>query len=354
MSELEQRLFMAMIDAFELAGVYLGHRLGYFQALTGLGNASAGELAAAAGTNPRYTREWLEQMAAGGLIAVWEQSDNSDARRYALIPGTEGVLTDTDGSNALIHNVRAVISALAAAPELVDHYRNGTGMSFAEFGVDMREGQALANRRGFLDDLATEWMPALGDVHARLRDEPGGRIADIGFGAGWSSIALARAYPDATVDGLDLDAASVALAQANADDAGVGDRVQFKVQDAANPELVGQYDLVCSFECVHDLAEPVVVLRAMRDLLGEHGAVLIGDIAAPEDFNSPGDLFDRISYGFSVFHCLPVGMDGENAVGTGTVMRESTLRSYAAAAGFGSVTVLPIEHPMWRFYRLNK
>jgi len=352
-SALEARLTAATVAAFDLGIVYLGHRLGYFHGLSELGNANSGELATAAGADPRYTREWLEAAACSAIIDVYEQSASSDARRYALIPGSENLLTDESGALPALHDLRCVLAAISQAGNLVTHYRDGTGMSFSADGDDMRIGQALATKQSYLVALPTSWLPALGDLHNRLRDQPGGRIADIGIGAGWSSIALARAYPLATVDGLDLDPASVDLARANAAAEGMFGGVNFQVQDAADPTLAGRYDLVCAFECLHDLTRPVRVLRAMRALLGSGGAVLIGDIASPDLFSAPGADSDRITYGYSLFHCLPVGLDDDNAVGTGAVMRTATVRSYAAAAGFTGFAVLPIDHPGWRFYRLT-
>jgi 2-polyprenyl-3-methyl-5-hydroxy-6-metoxy-1,4-benzoquinol methylase len=154
------------------------------------------------------------------------------------------------------------------------------------------------------------------------------------------------------VDGLDVDEASIAEARNNAAESGVGDRVNFEVRNAADPGLAGQYDLVTAFETVHDMADPVGALRAMRALVAEGGAVVIADERVAEEFTAPGDEIERFMYGWSALHCLPVGMVDPPAVGTGTVMRPATLRGYAGEAGFRDVDILPIEHDFWRFYRL--
>jgi 2-polyprenyl-3-methyl-5-hydroxy-6-metoxy-1,4-benzoquinol methylase len=173
------------------------------------------------------------------------------------------------------------------------------------------------------------------------------------MGYGWSSIAMARAYPKVTVDGLDLDPGSVAAATRNATQAGVADRVSFANRTAADPGLAGRYDLATAFECLHDMSEPVAVLRAIRELLAEDGSVLIGDIKADETLVAPADDIQRTFYGWSVLHCLASGMDGPNPAGTGTVFRPAILRRYAAEAGFTNVEIVPIEHETWRFYRLR-
>ena len=141
------------------------------------------------------------------------------------------------------------------------------------------------------------------DIEARLRDGRPARIADIGMGAGWSSIAFAKAYPNAIVDGFDLDEASVAWANQNARDEGVADRVTFHVRDAGDPALAGQYDLATAFECIHDMWNPVATLNAMLRLVGPRGTALVMDERVDDEFSAPGDEIHRLMYGFSFLHC---------------------------------------------------
>ncbi len=226
-------------------------------------------------------------------------------------------------------------------------------MPFEDYGADLAEGQAGTTRPQFRHLLAQEWLPAMPDVHARLEANPPARVADVGMGLGWSSIAIAQAYPNVRVDGFDLDEASVAAARANAEAAGVADRVAFHVRDAGDPDLAGRYDFALAVECIHDMPNPVAVLGAMRRLVGEGGPVLIVDEKVADRFTAPGDEVERYMYGFSILHCLPVGMVEQPSAATGTVMREATMRRYAEEAGFGAVEVLPIEHDFFRFYRLT-
>jgi 2-polyprenyl-3-methyl-5-hydroxy-6-metoxy-1,4-benzoquinol methylase len=197
-------------------------------------------------------------------------------------------------------------------------------------------------------------------VDQRLLGDPPAKVADIGCGAGWSSIAIARAYPNVRVDGFDVDGPSIELARRNAAAAGVADRVSFSVQDVTDPalaeRLAGSYDLVAAFEMVHDVAGPVEVLRTMRRLAREDGAVIVMDERTEEQFTAPGNPMERLFYSISLFVCLPWGMAGatpeQPSAATGTVMRPATLRRYAQEAGFQSVEILPIEHDFFRFYRL--
>jgi 2-polyprenyl-3-methyl-5-hydroxy-6-metoxy-1,4-benzoquinol methylase len=235
---------------------------------------------------------------------------------------------------------------------LLQAFRNGDGVPYADYGADLHEGQAAFTRPMFDRLLGSEWLPAIPDVHARLEGEPPAHVADVACGEGFSSLAIARAYPKAIVDGLDLDEASIEAARTHLAGSGVEDRVTFHLRDAADPELAGRYDLVYIHEALHDMSHPVRVLSACRELLGSGGSVVIGDERVADSFTVPGDDVERFYYGFSVLHCLPVGMVGEGAAGTGTVMRSDTVRRYAEEAGFRTFEVLPIENDFYRFYRL--
>jgi SAM-dependent methyltransferase len=226
-------------------------------------------------------------------------------------------------------------------------------VAYADYGVDLREGQAEINRPPFLESLPNEWIPAMPDIDQRLRGEPPARVADIGCGAAWSCIGIARAYPNVRVEGFDSDPASVELGQANVREAGVADRVNVSARDASDAELSGQYDLVAVFEAVHDMADPVGALRTMRRLMAPGGAALVVDERVAEEFTAPGDDIERLMYGWSFLHCLPAGMAEQPSAATGAVMRPSTLRSYALEAGFRDVEVLPVEHLFFRLYRLH-
>ena len=150
-------------------------------------------------------------------------------------------------------------------PQLIDAYRTGGGVPYAAYGADFRDGQAAFNRPGFVHELAGTWLAALPGLHARLTAGERVRIVDVACGAGWSTIEMARAFPNATIVGFDVDDASIADARRNAAMARVADRVVFEVHDGADlPD--GSFDLVTIFEAVHDLSRPVAVLSEVRRL----------------------------------------------------------------------------------------
>lgn len=342
----------AAIGTFEIATIAIGLRLGLYQALADRGPLTAAELAARTGTAERPVREWLEHGAVNGHLDVATDSDDPATRRFALPAAHAEVLLDRDSLDFNAPTPFQVLAAVGSMPLVLESFRTGAGFSFGDTGSDMREGEGAANRPAYMGPLVLEWLPAIGDVDVRLRSDPPARIADVGCGLGWSSIAMASAYPKVTVDGVDLDPTSVEIARRNAAEAGLGDRVGFVVADAASPTLDGRYDLITMLESFHDMAHPVRILSALRGLLADDGSILIVDMKAGERFVAPGDRLERYLYGWSVLSCLHDGLQN-GGVGTGTVMRPATLRGYALEAGLPGYEVLPIEHDTWRFYRLR-
>ncbi len=351
--ELVERLFGAVLGMNDLYMVYIGERLGFYRALVEIGPATSAELSAAAGTHERYTREWLEQQAVTGILEVEDPGEGAPARRYRLPAGHEEVLTGRDSLNYLAPFARMMVGIVRPVPAVLEAFRSGGGVPYADFDADFCEGQGEMNRAQFVNLLGSEWLPAVPDVHARLEADPPARVADVACGTGWSSIALATAYPKVRVDGFDLDEYSIELARRNLAGTDLADRVSFEVRDAADPVSQGGYDLVTVFEAIHDMSAPVEALRAMRGLLAEGGSVIVADERVADSFTAPGDEVERLMYGWSVLHCLPVGMAEQPSAATGTAMRPETLREYALAAGFRDVEILPIENDFWRFYRLR-
>ena len=345
------RLFNSTIGALELLHVYLGERLGLYRALAA-GPLTEAQLASKAGINQRYAREWLEQEAVAGILVVEPGDAEEDRRRYSLPRGHAEVLIDADSTNFFAPAAQGLVAIAGVMPNVMEAFRTGGGVPYEAYGEEMRSAISSLNRPGFLNLLGSTWFPAIKDVDRRLRSQPPARVADVGCGTGWSSIAIARAYPLVEVDGFDLDQASIEDARRNAKASGVADRVTFEVRDAADPRLAGAYDLVTAFETIHDMSNPVGALRAMRALRKGDGAVVIADEKVAEEFTAPGDELERFMYGWSAVHCLAVGMVGPESAGTGTVMRPSRLREYARKAGFTDIEILPVESDFWRFYRL--
>jgi 2-polyprenyl-3-methyl-5-hydroxy-6-metoxy-1,4-benzoquinol methylase len=348
---LVERLSLDAIGAFDLFSVHIGERLGLYRALADKGPLTSSELAEAAGINERYAREWLEQQAASDILAA--EGDDEASRRFRLPEGHDEALLDVSSLNYIAPIARAVLASIRPIDALLEAMRTGAGVPYADYGEDLHEAQAAFTRPLFENLLGSEWLGGVPEIRDRLLADPPARVADVACGQGRSSIEIARAYPQVQVDGIDSDTASIVFARKNLEGSGVEDRVSFHDRDAADAGLAGRYDLVTIFEALHDMSYPVEVLRAARGLLAGGGVMLIGDERTEESFTAPAGETERLYYGYSIFHCLPVGMVGEGAAGTGTVIRPATVRRYAEKAGFSSCEVLPIENDFWRFYLLR-
>jgi len=345
-----ESLFMACLASMELANVELGITLGLYESLAKHGPMTADELATSADIVTRYALEWLAQQAMAGVLEVENVEEDSSARRFNLPKAHAHVLIDDD-SDACMKPCAAVVPWLAKALDVMTaEFRTGDGAAFAEF--DLHDIQAAFTRPVFRNHLVQSWLPAVEDVHARLVAGEPVRIADIGCGEGLASVAIGQAFPNARIDGFDLDEASIAAATANAAAAGLDERVQFRVSDVSDTELTEPYDLVLLIEMLHDLPDPVGALLTARRAAGASGAVLVADERTEDEFALPGSEMERFFYAFSTLHCLSVSMQNGGA-GTGTVIRADTVRRLANEAGFDHVEVLEVEHPQFRLYRLS-
>jgi len=344
------RLFRDMTGALELLTVYLGERLGLYQALSAGGPATSAELAARTGTVERYVREWLEHHAASGLLTVDDPAAGPLDRRYRLPPGHVPVLADTGDVRYQGFNGTEIVRAARWMPQVAEAFRSGGAPPPLPWAP---EGRPEFNQAVFLNLLAREWLPAIADVDHRLRREPSARVADLACGTGWSSIAMAQAYPRISVDGFDLDSDAISAARRNAGEAGLADRVTFTAADASGPGVQGRYDLVTILEALHDMSRPADALRVARGLLADQGCVIVADELVEDEFTAPASIEEQYHYGWSVVACLPAVMGDPDTAATGAMMRPDTLRRYARQAGFRELEVLPVEAGMLRFYRLT-
>ena len=347
---LTSRLLESTVHALELYGIHLGKELGLYAALQSRGPLTPPELARDTSIAPRYAREWLEQQAVAGILTVERPSTSADERRYQLPDEHVNVLVNEGHANHLAPLAQMIAGIGGALDSVLTAYRTGRGVPYPLFGAAFRKGQAGINRPAFTSDLVERWIPAIPDIHDRLQSAPS-RVADVGCGAGWSTIALARAYPRATVTGFDADEASIRDARSNAAAQDVA--VQFEVSDAEAIDTKGTFDLVLVLEALHDMARPEDVLRALRERLAPGGSVIVADEKVAERFHAPGDEMERLMYGWSIVHCLPVALSDSPSAAIGTVMRTETVRQLAAAAGFTNVDMVPVNAGFFRVYRLS-
>ena len=347
------RLFKAAVDAIDLFSVYLGDRLGLYRALADSKPVTYAELARLAGIHPRYAREWLEQQAVTAFLEV----DNTDApaekRRYTLPAAHVPVFTDPESPFSMAPLARAVASFGPVLPQLLEAYKTGGGVPWSAYGRDGIEAQGDFNRPWLLASFGNDYLPSIPDVHSRLQANPPAKVLDVACGVGWSSIAIAKAYPKAKVLALDLDELSIKIGLENAVTAGVDRRITFETRDIVSNPPRDRYDLAVVIEAIHDMSKPVELLRAIRNVLKPTGVLIVADERVADKFTL-GDDLERLFYRASIMLCLPTGMAEQPSAATGTVIRTDTMRKYAAEAGFHDMQVLSIEHPALRFYRLTR
>lgn len=346
---LAERIFGSLIAGAELLSIELGRRLGLYPVLAEA-PVDAVALASLTGIAERYAEEWLTQQAAAGFV------ERDADGRYRLPAEHVPVLVDEDSPAFELGAAPLLFGLADTLPAVADAYVAGTGVEFGDFGAEFREGLASLNRPGFLFSIR-DWIGEMPDVAARL-DAGDAIVLDAGCGLGWSSIGLAKAFPHVRVVGVDLDRASIDVARANAEAAGVADRVRFIHANATDEATLRAaspdgYELVTCFQALHDMGEPDVALEVFDRLLDAGGTVLVGDEHAGEEPQAPAEPVERMQTAFSALHCLPATWAESTRIVNGTVLRPRTMTAWAHGAGFTGIEVLDIEHPFWRFYRLD-
>ena len=306
---------------------YIGDRLGLYGAMSGAGPVTPEQLAERTDTNERSVREWLNGQAAGGYVTY----DPSSAT-YELPPEHAMVLGDEDSPVFIAPGAFEIIAASwVAADKAVDAFRNGEGVAWAEYDSRMFRGVERFFRPGYRTNLTNAWLPALEGVDAKLR--AGARVADVGCGHGASSIAMAEAYPASTFSGFDFHDQSIEAARRAAAEAGVADRVSFDV--AAAQDFPGSgYDLICFFDCLHDMGDPVGAVRQARQAIADDGTVLLVEPFANDSVEDNLNPVGRTFYAFSATVCTQSSLAQDVGRALGAQAGEARLAEVFQEAGF--------------------
>lgn len=331
-------------NAFFMAAI--GDRLGLFKDLAARGPVTSPELASRTGLHERYLREWLAGMSAAGYLSY-----QPDTGRYALPAEHAPVLAEEAGRFFLgcaffdySTNYGPTFHRLLGA------FRDGGGVPQDLFGAEMAEAIDRFTAPWCEHLLVPEWLPAMPDVLAKL--QVGATVADVGCGRGRAVITLAQAFPACSVVGYDLYQPAVGVAQGRAAAAGLSDRVRFEVRDVVQG-LPQRYDVITTFDVVHDSADPRGLLRAIHDSLQPDGRYLCVEITCaerPEDNVGP---LSTIMYGLSLAYCMTVSL-AEGGAGLGTLgLPEAKLAELASETGFSQVRRVPIEDPFNTLYVLT-
>jgi len=305
--------------------VVVGDKLGLYRALA-QGPAGASELAERTDTDPRYVEEWLRGQAAGGYVTY-----DASTATYSLTEEQAFALTDPDGPIFLPGAFELAVGALRAQPRVVDAFRTGEGIGWHEHDDLVFTGCERFFKPGYLANLVPQWLPALDGVVAKL--ENGARVADLGCGHGASTMLLAQAYPNSSFHGSDYHQESIDQARKRAAEEGVTDRVTFEVASAQTFEGHG-YDLAATFDCLHDMGDPLGAARHIRGSLAPDGTWLIVEPAASDKLEDNFNLVGRVYYNFSTFLCVPNAMSQTGGYALGAQAGEAAIRQVVTDARF--------------------
>jgi SAM-dependent methyltransferase len=308
-------------------GVGLGDDLGLYRAMAGSGAMTADSVASHSECNPRLVREWLDGQAAGGLIDYDAGSDT-----YELTEEAAMALAEEDSPAFIARAMNAIASVFIDLPKIATAFRGDGALSWGDHDPCLFKGTEWLFRTGYRTMLTTQWIPALEGVDAKLK--AGANVADVGCGHGASVVVMAEAYPKSTFHGFDFHKPSIAVSKKRAADAGIADRTEFNVASAKSYK--GRFDLICFFDCLHDMGDPVGTARYARDHLAPGGVVLLVEPFALDGrpTNMAGNPMAAMLYSVSSVICTPNSLSQEVGLGLGAQAGEARLREVFDEAGF--------------------
>jgi SAM-dependent methyltransferase len=307
----------------------IGEKLGLYKAMAHAGPLTSEEVAERSGAAERYVREWLRNQAAGGYITYDAEED-----RYTLPDEHALALADEDSPFYILGVYDSIASLYADEDQILEAFRSGRGMGWHEHDHRLFRGTERFFRPGYRGNLVSDWIPALDGVEAKL--ERGAKVADVGCGHGASTIIMAEAFPNSQFVGFDYHEASIERAAEAAEEAGVGDRISFEV--AAAKDFPGSgFDLVCVFDCLHDMGDPVGAAAHIRQTLDGDGTWMIVEPFAHDRVEENLNPVGRIFYGASTVICTPASLAQEVGLALGAQAGEARLTEVLSEGGFTRV-----------------
>ncbi|MEZ5728983.1 MAG: class I SAM-dependent methyltransferase [Burkholderiaceae bacterium] len=325
--------------------VLVGDRVGLFRSMAGAGPITSDALAERAGIAPRYVEEWL-----GAMVSADYVEFDPQGQTY-LLPVEHALFFANRDTEYYLGGLFGGLPLVSAAvPRVIEAFEQGRGIAFADFGAELPQALEAMNRPVYERRLVDVWLATMPEVVERLR--AGGRAMDIGTGTGIVPILLAKAFPQAWVGGLDIDARSIEIARAQAAQAGVGDRVHLQCAGVDEMQADAPFDFVSTFDCVHDLPDPLGALRRIRDRLADGGVYLMVEPKVSDRLEENRNPFGRMLYGISCLHCVPQAL-AQGGPGLGACWGPARARALANEAGFSRFDLLPIRSPAQAFYALR-
>jgi 2-polyprenyl-3-methyl-5-hydroxy-6-metoxy-1,4-benzoquinol methylase len=344
-NDLVVRLVGDIGGTFATALCYIGDKLGLFETLAAAGPLKAKELAEKTNLNERYVLEW-----ARGMVASQYAEYDFAGDKFFMTPEQKAIFVDKNSPMYCAGPIRFAIPTVLNVPKLVEVFKHGGGIPYSEIGEEIPAAIEEFFRPGYEHSLVDKWLPAVPGLPQKLRT--GAKILDVGCGCGQSTVAMAKAFPQSKVTGIDYDNASLNRARDLAESRSLNN-VSFVQSEAHVLPQNEKYDLVCAFDCIHDMAQPRATLKAICGSLSDDGIFLWGE---PRASRNPMENRNPIAREFaccSPLHCLTVSL-AYKGEGLGTVIGEDGARELAQEAGFAKIETLPIDDPFNYFYAARR
>jgi SAM-dependent methyltransferase len=331
--------------AMHAATVVIGDKLGLYAALAEQGPITGSDLAQALGFDTRLVEEWL----AAQFVSGYAEYDPT-AGTFWLNEEQAAVLAD-DSTPAFLVGAQTITAAMwKDEARIRDAFRSGNGVGWHEHNHDLFHGTEKLFKPGYLGNLVTTWIPALDGVEAKMRS--GAKVADIGCGHGSSTILLANEYPNSEITGFDYHAASIDEARTRAAQAGIGDRVDFQVASAQDFPGTG-YDLVCIFDALHDMGDPIGAAAHIRASLADDGTWLLVEPMAVAGLENNVNPVSRIFYAGSVGICTPAAQAQSGGYALGNQVSDAAWSDLLGHVGFSRFR-RAAENPFNRVFEVSR
>jgi ubiquinone/menaquinone biosynthesis C-methylase UbiE len=332
MNKVEQFAGQVVTDvSATISGVMtnIGHKLGLYKAMAGVGEITSQQLADKTNTHERYIREWLNNQTAGSYVFYNEQNNT-----YVLPDEHVPVLADEESPVFLVPALEVVASLWMDEDKITDVFKTGEGIAWSEHNHRLFCGSEALFRPGYKAHLTSSWIKSLDGVEEKLK--AGIKVADVGCGHGASSIVLAQEYPNSTFYGFDNHQESIEIAKKRAEQVGVWDNIHFSVSNAKDYPG-NDYELICFMDCLHDMGDPIGAANYAKKALKADGTVLLVEPAAADSVNENINPVSRLYYAASTAVCTPCSISQEVGLALGAQAGQKRLSEVMQEAGFNSV-----------------
>ena len=343
--EFANKIFQDMSSSFSTAMAFIGVKNGIFKIMQDRGELNIDEITKLTGLDQRYLEEWLK-----GMVSTQYIIFNPDNSTY-ILPEEHAFLLASEGSDhfmgGLFYSIPMMVSV---ASKVAESFKNGGGVKFNEYGEDGVDAISIMNEGTYKKRLGSYWIKSMPDIFEKLTS--GCDILDFGCGTGNVSITLSKEFPKTQPYGLDLDEISIKKAKSNAEKEGLSKKIKF-INGGLEKLSGNKFYLITLLDCIHDLVDPVGILKKLKTLLTDDGSLFIVEPKVEDNLEKNINPIAGMYYGMSLFHCMTQSL-ASGGPGLGTCMGPSKMKELVSDSGFKSVEILKIKSPVSLFYRVKK